>query len=234
MSTLNTTEALILRTYSLGEADKIVLFLTLKSGVLRGVAKGARRLKSRYGASLEPFTFINLTYRAKEDKELVILQQVEIQQAYFGVSSDPDALADWAYLGELIVALSPPHEPNPKLFALAKASMETLAQQPNERRAIRTYFSIWLLKLSGLLPSWSSCKLCQGGLKSAKVYFDGVYHLYCENCRPAPAQNMSAEMYNLLTATRTHSPPDFARLAKTTNALFDLDAMSQTLLGAAL
>ncbi len=224
----------MLRTYSLGDADKIALFLTRQNGVVRGVAKGARRLKSRFGAGLEPFTFIQLTYRAKEDRELVSIQQIEILRDYFTVSSDPDVMADWAYLGELIVALSPPHEPNPKLYSLARACMEALAGLPAKRRAIRAYFSLWLLKLSGLLPGWSQCLRCHETLSLASgIYWDGQYHLYCENCRPAPARKMAFETYALLTTTRTHNPTDFAALAQGTKALEELELMAHKLLTAA-
>ncbi len=65
------TEALILRTYNLAEADKIVVCLSRSAGLIRGVAKGCRKLRNRFGASLEPFTLINLTYYEKENQELV-------------------------------------------------------------------------------------------------------------------------------------------------------------------
>ena len=72
------TEAIILRTYNLAEADKIVICLTRKAGVVRGVARGSRRLKSRFGAGLEPVTLVSLSYHEKERSELVALRQAEI------------------------------------------------------------------------------------------------------------------------------------------------------------
>ena len=56
------SEAIVLRTYDLAEADKIVVCLTREAGVVRAVARGARRLKSRFGGGLEPFTLIRLSY----------------------------------------------------------------------------------------------------------------------------------------------------------------------------
>ena len=72
------TEGLVLKSYSLAEADKIVVFLTQEHGLVRGVAKGAKRLKSKFGGSLEPFSIVRLTYFQKEDRELVSIQQSEI------------------------------------------------------------------------------------------------------------------------------------------------------------
>src|SRR5919199_637171 len=75
---LRETEAFMLRTYTLKEADKICVFLSRDAGKLRGVAHGARRLKSRYGASLEPFTEVAISYFQKEHRELVSISNCEI------------------------------------------------------------------------------------------------------------------------------------------------------------
>lgn len=236
MAIVNTTDALVLRTYNLGDADKIALFLTQQAGVLRGVAKGARKLRSKFGAGLEPFTVINLTYRAKEDRELVSIQNIEIRDSYFNNSSDPDVMADWAFMGELIASLSPPNEPNPKLFALSKACMETLAGEPFNRRAVRLYFSLWLLKICGMLPGWNTCLRCHESLApEGGIFVDGKAHLYCINCRPPTARTLAPNTFKLLVATRTHGPAEFAKLVQSdTQATLDLEAIAGTLLAAAL
>ena len=72
------TEALVLRTYNLAEADKIVVCLSRASGLIRGVAKGCRKLKNRYGAAFEPYTLINLSYYQKENQELVSIQLPDV------------------------------------------------------------------------------------------------------------------------------------------------------------
>ncbi len=59
------TEAIVLRTYKLAEADKIAVFLSQHLGIMRGVARGARRLKSKFGASLEPYTIVGTAWRGK-------------------------------------------------------------------------------------------------------------------------------------------------------------------------
>jgi hypothetical protein len=74
---LYTADALILRTYKLGEADRIVVFLTRDRGKKRGVAKGARRAKSRFLGALEPLTEVRIAYFEKEQRELVGLNYAE-------------------------------------------------------------------------------------------------------------------------------------------------------------
>src|SRR5688572_33028207 len=97
------SEALILRTYNFAEADKIVVCFTRQAGLIRGVAKGCRKLKSRFGAALEPFTLARISYYHKENQDLVSLGQVDILESYFRLSSDPDTLAGLAYMGDLVI-----------------------------------------------------------------------------------------------------------------------------------
>ncbi len=77
------TEGLILKSYPLAEADKIVLLLTERQGLVRGVAKGAKRLKSRFGGALEPFSIVDITYFQKEERELVSIRQIELKKSFF-------------------------------------------------------------------------------------------------------------------------------------------------------
>src|SRR6187399_3408884 len=74
---LYTTDALILRTYKLGESDRIVVFLTRDRGKKRGVAKNARQSRKRFGGGLEPMTSGRVSYFEKEQRELVRLEYVE-------------------------------------------------------------------------------------------------------------------------------------------------------------
>src|ERR671937_353493 len=76
-----TSDALILRTYKLGEADRIVVFLTKDRGKKRGVAKGARRARSRFTGTLEPLTHVRVAYFEKERRELVGLNYAETHRS---------------------------------------------------------------------------------------------------------------------------------------------------------
>jgi DNA repair protein RecO (recombination protein O) len=154
------TEAIILRTYKLSEADKIFLAFTLRYGMMRGVAKGARRLKSRFGASLEPFTLTQLSCFEKEGSELVSLRQSEIVNSYFGLASCDRMFLTLEYLAELIIEFVPPRAPDEKLFRMVKACLEALISTPVHVDAVTRYFEIWMLKLSGFLPDLRKCTSC--------------------------------------------------------------------------
>src|SRR6185369_3214059 len=110
------TESLILRTYNLGDADKIVVFFTRDHGIIRGVAKGAKRLRSRFGSSLEPFSQVRITYFQKENVELVGLDRIEITRSVFDAVSSPELLQRLSYFAELLIAFLPPHDPNEAIY----------------------------------------------------------------------------------------------------------------------
>src|SRR5688572_12649070 len=100
------SESLVLKSYSLAEADKIVVLLTRDHGIVRGVAKGAKRLKSRFGSGLEPFSVVTAAYFQKETAELVSIQRIDLVASSFAAAGDPEFLSKFAYLTELLIAFS--------------------------------------------------------------------------------------------------------------------------------
>ena len=206
------TEAIILRSYRLAEADKIVISLTKSAGVVRGVANGARRLKSKYGASLEPFTLVSLNYYEKEGRELVSLRHVEILKSYFDLAQNTEAVHALEYWGELVLEFSPPHEPNEKLFRMAKACVEALAEEPGQIDACVRYFEIWVLKLAGFLPDLRTCVACKrqfGEDAAAAINLDQTLH--CSTCSKHKGDMWSSESLKRMRLIQRVSPLNFAR-----------------------
>src|SRR5256886_10182670 len=118
---LVTTDAIVLRSYNLAESDRIVLCLTRSSGLIRAVAKGARRMKSRFGAALEPFTLIKLSFHEKENRELVTMSSAEILKSHFDLNSVFETAEVLAYMGEMVAEFAPPHEADELLFRMLNA-----------------------------------------------------------------------------------------------------------------
>lgn len=178
------TESLVLRSYNLSDADKIVVFLTLKEGLVRGVAKGAKRLKSKFGGSLEPFSIVNLTYLQKDERELVNINQIELQKSFFKNASQIDFLEKFGYLAELLIEFAPPHDPNERLYKMSKICLETASENPSGLDSIALYFEIWILRLGGFLPVWENCNLCKRPLsddEQTNLHID--FHLVCIKCQ---------------------------------------------------
>lgn len=205
------TESLVLKTYSLAEADKIVVFLTQHQGLVRGVAKGAKRLKSRFGGALEPFSIVDLTYFQKEERELVSIRQLELKKSFFENVSDPQFLQKFAYLGELLIEFAPPHEPNERLYRMSKVCLETAAENPNSLESIALYFEIWLLRLAGYLPYWDKCNECRRELAKNEVANLQInFHLLCQNCRKTKSGVViSFVQRQIFLSAQTLSPAKF-------------------------
>ena len=209
------TEALILRTYNLAEADKIVVCLTRSAGLIRGVAKGCRKLKNRFGAALEPFTLINLTYYEKEHQELVSFRQVEILKSRFNLSSNASVLTGFAYMGDLLIDFSAPHQANDNLYRMALACFEAVSENPDDLDSVLRYFEVWLLKLEGFMPDLRTCANCHEAFSGdAAVYLGTDMSLRCTRCSNGKGGAVSKKLHAQLRTTEKLSPAKFAEEAR--------------------
>ena len=209
---LHETEAVVLRTYNLAEADKIAVCLTKDSGVIRAVAHGARRLKSRFGAGLEPSTILAINYFEKEGRELVSLRQTEIIRSFFGLAQNTEIVSSLAYLSELVMEFSPPGEPNEKVFRVVCAVLDALERAPEDLYSVLRYFEIWILKLSGFYPDLRTCAHCGAQLNEAASTYLVVHNgICCGNCSCRSSMKLSLAAYRQLRSARYLSPLDFAK-----------------------
>jgi DNA repair protein RecO (recombination protein O) len=165
---LYTADALVLRTYKLGEADRIVVFLTRDRGKKRGVAKWARRPKSQFNGSLEPLTEVKVAYFERERRELVGLNYAETQRSPLrlagGDGVHPEALGYVGYFAELLDEWAQDADADERLYRLGASMIDALgAGVPVEPLA--RYFEYWLLRLQGVYPE------ARGTLSDAAVAF---------------------------------------------------------------
>ena len=206
------SEALILRTYNFAEADKIVVCLTRDAGVIRGVAKGCRKLKSRFGAALEPFTLAKITYYQKENQELASISTAEILTSHFDLSSHAETLTGLAYMGDLVLEFSPPHHVNEKLYRMVKACLEAISQSPPDMTIILRYFEVWLLKLEGYLPDLGRCADCGSTFDETRVAFVvSDLSFRCRDCTHGGGNAVSRRLQLQLRATQKLAPVVFAQ-----------------------
>src|SRR6058998_2381145 len=145
---LYTTDALILRTYKLGESDRIVVFLTRDRGKKRGVAKNSRQSRRRFGGGLEPLTCGRVAYRERERRDLVSLQYVEPLRSPLS-AVDGDALGYVEYFAELLDEWAQEADPNEALYRLGASMVDAIATGVPIDRLAR-YFEYWLLRLQGV------------------------------------------------------------------------------------
>jgi DNA repair protein RecO (recombination protein O) len=160
---LYTAEALVLRTYKLGEADRIVVFLTRDRGKKRGVAKGARRLRSSFTGALEPMTEVRIAYFEKERRELVGLNYAETYRSPLTLVS-PDALGYVSYFAELLDEWAQESDADDRLYRLGASMLDALSAGVAVEPLAR-YFEYWLLRLQGVYPE------SHAGLSDAAIAF---------------------------------------------------------------
>ena len=148
-----TADSLVLRTYALGEADRLVVFLTRDRGKKRGVAKWARRPRSRFMGALEPLTEARVAYFESARRELVGLNYAETIRSPMKLThaAAQDGLTHAAYFAELLNEWAQDADADERLYRLGASMLDALgAGAPVEPLA--RYFEYWLLRLQGLYP----------------------------------------------------------------------------------
>jgi DNA repair protein RecO (recombination protein O) len=145
---LYTADALILRTYKLGESDRLVVFLTRDRGKKRGVARNARQSRRRFGGALECMTSGRVGYLERERRDLVTVNYVEVVRSPMS-AAEADALNYAGYFAELIDEWAPEADPSETLFRLGASMVDAMAAGVPIDPLAR-YFEHWLLRLQGV------------------------------------------------------------------------------------
>ncbi|HKO04668.1 MAG TPA: DNA repair protein RecO [Candidatus Acidoferrales bacterium] len=180
---LRDSEAIVLRTYPLGDADRLVSLLTRAYGRLRGVAQGARRPKSRYGASLEPLTYLRVWFYEKETRELVRLGQCEIIESFLDVQQDYRSGLALALAAEITELVLPEREPQDSAFRLLLHVVRGIKQARRADLALG-YFLVWTMRLAGWLPELDRCSSCRREAGQQTLFWSrSATGLYCAQCR---------------------------------------------------
>ena len=232
---IHSTDALILRTYRYGEADRIVVFLTADRGKKRGVAKNATKSRRRFGAALEPLTRGRVAYVEREHRELVRVDRIEPAQtplnAARGRASGDAAhvLGHAAYFAELLDEWAPDGQPNERLFRLGASVGEALCKGgPVE--GLARYFEYWLLRLEGVYPAVDVCPQCrQPVLSSGGVLVEGERHYACADCAPA-GLTLSRDAMAFLSVAATRGPVETAGAGTPAGALRELEHVHHRLI----
>jgi DNA repair protein RecO (recombination protein O) len=180
----------VLRTYKLGEADRIVVLLTAENGKVRAVAKGVRKTSSRFGARLEPMSHVRLLlYRGRE---LDIVSQAESVEPLAPLLSSLDQASQGMAVLEAADQLSLEREPNPELYRMLVGVLRTIAERPGPLVVPAFYWK--LLAAEGLRPELDTCVRCgEGEPDVALLAFDlGEGGVLCRSCRSGQAISPAA------------------------------------------
>jgi DNA repair protein RecO (recombination protein O) len=201
---LHTTTAFVLGTIPLRERDRVVTLLTREAGKKRGVARGARRLRSAFSGALEPMSEVEVVYFEREGKELVSFNSVAVIHSSFSLTRELPSALLLSSMAESLITFVSDSDPSEAFYRLAQHAMAALCARVDPRR-VAAYFDLWVLKLSGVLPSNSDCARCGGPIVSREpLWFDeslpGFVH---DGCRAPGVVRLSEEGRRLLAAFLT-------------------------------
>ena len=168
------TEAIILKTFPLGEADRLVSFLGRTSGRMRGVAAGARRLKNRYGSTLELLSHVQIWYFERETRDLVRIQQADLLDSFHKAQSDYALSTGLALVSEAAERVLPEHEVNESMFRLILLTVREIERRASLALPL-SYFAFWTVRLAGWLPRFDVCAVCGQPFGKGGAY-QGPHH----------------------------------------------------------
>ena len=196
---LHQSDSIILKTYPLGEADRIVAFFSRDHGKLRGVANGARKMKNRFGASLEPLAHSRIQFFEKENRDLVRIQSADLLDSPMKLFEDYDRAVCAGRLIELLDRFLPEKEPQDAVFRLVRMTVRALEQGCSIEFAA-CYFEVWMLRLAGVFPDLFACSVCSKQLPLGDTRFlaPGLQAVICVECDHRSASGILGEVVDLV------------------------------------
>ncbi|MDD8030932.1 MAG: DNA repair protein RecO [Acidobacteriota bacterium] len=178
---IDQSEAIILRTQNFAEQDKLVVFFSREKGLVRGIAKGARKFNNRFGSSLEPFSVVRIFYYEKERQDLVTISNCDLLESAFELLNDLKVSYAFSYIAELTEKFSPYRAGEELLYRLLLTIIQS-ARAGQKIEYLTRYFEYWFLKINGILPDFRTCQKCHQKIKQTvwlEPQKDGVL---CQRC----------------------------------------------------
>lgn len=207
------SDGIVLRTYKLGEADRILHVLDPNRGKVRAVAKGVRKPGSRFGGRLEPFSHVQL--QLYQGRSLDTVTQAELLEAHAAVREDWVASACAATMVEACDHLAQEDERATSMFLLLKDALAVLAAGPARPSAVLDAFLLRLAILEGFRPSLDACVRC-GRTDDLVAFGIGAGGVLCSGCVPPGLQRIADDQ---LAALRLLAGGPWAEISQGTDPL---------------
>ncbi len=198
---LHRTEGIVLRTFPFGEADLIVTYLTTDFGLLKLFAKSPRKIKSRFGSSLEPLTQSRISFWGKEDANLPRLIQSDIIRPFHLLRDNLRCFLKMQEIIELTLSFLPERDVNRKVYYLLLKTLQNIEKEKGGREDLKegdkgrlekkgeagfsdegvtlTHYKIKFLKFMGYTPKLDSCGRCG---KKGSCFYIAHGSILCERC----------------------------------------------------
>lgn len=195
------TEAIILHTLPARERDKLVVFLTPDHGKRKGWAYGARAIRSRFGASLEPLAKVRIGYSEREADEVVRIESVDLVRSLFPAQQNLVSSIASSYVAELVDTFAPANDPAELLYRLLDRTTGALLESAPALPVV-AYAEIWTLRLAGIFPSVRDCRDCGEALARPLRFDVKTEGFVCANCATRDSFVVSNDVADALDALR--------------------------------
>lgn len=220
-------EAIVLRHSDWGEADRILTLYTRQMGKVKGIAKGARKMRSRKAGHIEPFTHVDL--QLARGRDLFIVTQAEALDPYLRLRDDLVRVGYASYVVELLDRFTYEEDENPSLFRLLADTLSRLNLEPDPTLAIR-YYEIRLLDLLGYRPQLFKCANCEAEIQPEDQYFSASQGgVLCPKCgqTAADVRPVSMQALKYLRHFQRSSYPQAMRARLTPSLNRELEQLMQ-------
>ena len=189
---LKQSEAIVLRTYPLREADLLVTLFTRSEGKVKGVARAAKKSRRRFGGALEPLTQVRAYWEDRERQELARLDACDILDSPLTGELDYARVIALEHVAEMLDELLPDREANDAIFRLASSVLRQL--QASSIWLPLTYFQLWLVRLVGFLPEMTTCSNCGQSLLGSRAYYHALADgLMCAQHKRLASSQLTSE-----------------------------------------
>lgn len=201
---IKVNEAFVVGKYDYSETSLIVLFLTKDEGLIKTIAKGAKRKKSQFKGLLDYLNFLKIYYIKKENRELQTLTNVDLLESNIELFSKSENFDYLFAITKIITKGVKENQKEEEIFRLLKAILNSLKKGVPPDWAFY-YFLIWFLRLSGFFPSYFFCSNCG---KRGEIYgFDlkrGGF--YCSKCKEENTQKIGEESLRIIREFFKNNP----------------------------
>ena len=201
MMKIERTEAIILHTFPVRERDKLVVFLTPDHGKRKAWAYGARAIRSRFGAALEPLAKVRIGYSERESEEVVRIESVDLLRSLFPAQQNLVSSVAATYIAELVDTFAAADDPAELIYRLLDRTTEALLNGSSPL-AVVTYAEIWILRLTGIFPSPRTCIQCGGSIERPLRFDERLEGFVCSSCAGRDAYLIANEVADTLDALR--------------------------------
>lgn len=223
------TEAIVLHTYAARERDKLVVFLTPDLGKRKGWAYGARSIRSRFGASLEPLAKVRIGFIEKESEEVVRIESVDLIRSLFPAQQNLVSSIAATYIAELVDTFAAPDDPAELIYRLLDHTTEALLDGGNDPAIVVAYAEIWMLRLAGIFPSTRECMQCHESIPRPLRFDPTVQGFVCANCAARDSFVVPNAVADLIEAILRTPVAELATRTIPRETLFEVRSLAGTL-----